>query len=52
MTDEIENAIDEMILAAIVSGEEVAAISLFGEFRAAGLDPVRSVQKVLTELDL
>ena len=52
MTDKIETAIDEMLLAAIVSGEEVAAIALFGEFRAAGLDPVRSAQKVLMELDL
>lgn len=52
MTEEIEDAIDAMLLAAIVSGEEIAAIALFGEFRASGLDPVRSTQKVLVELRL
>ena len=52
MTEEVEDAIDGMLLAAIVSGEEVAAIALFGEYCAAGLDPVRSAQKVLVELRL
>lgn len=47
-----EDAIDEMILAAIVSGEEVEAVKLFGEYRAAGAGGVEACQRVLKELDL